>query len=76
MQVAQQLYEGVNLKGIGARGLITYIRTDSVRISSQARAMAGDFIREKYGPEYSANNYYSNSRKTQPPSNNLWMPVR
>ena len=65
MQVAQQLYEGVNLKGIGARGLITYIRTDSVRISSQARAMAGDFIREKYGPEYSANNYYSNSRKTQ-----------
>ena len=65
MQVAQQLYEGVNLKGIGARGLITYIRTDSVRISSQARAMAGDFIREKYGPEYSANNYYSNIRKTQ-----------
>lgn len=65
MQVAQQLYEGVNLKGIGARGLITYIRTDSVRISSQAKAMAGDFIKEKYGPEYSANNYYSNSKKTQ-----------
>ena len=37
MQVAQQLYEGVNLKGIGARGLVTYIRTDSVRVSHTAR---------------------------------------
>ena len=64
MQIAQQLYEGVSLKGIGARGLITYIRTDSVRISSQAKAMAGEFIREKYGEEYSANNYYSNRNKT------------
>ncbi len=64
MQIAQQLYEGVNLKGIGARGLITYIRTDSVRISSQARAMAGSFIKEKYGENYSANNYYSKSSKT------------
>ncbi len=39
MQIAQQLYEGVSLKGIGARGLITYIRTDSVRVSDQAKAV-------------------------------------
>ena len=64
MQIAQQLYEGVSLKGIGERGLITYIRTDSVRISSQAKAMAGSFIREKYGEEYTANNYFSNKNKS------------
>ena len=63
MQIAQQLYEGVNLKGIGARGLITYIRTDSVRVSDQARGMAKGFIREKYGEEYTASNYYANRNK-------------
>lgn len=63
MQVAQQLYEGVNLKGIGARGLITYLRTDSVRISPQARAMANAYIKEKYGEEYAGNNYFSNKNK-------------
>ena len=63
MQIAQQLYEGVTLKGIGARGLITYIRTDSVRVSDQARGMARGFIREKYGDEYTANNRYSNRNK-------------
>ncbi len=63
MQIAQQLYEGVTLKGIGARGLITYIRTDSVRVSDQARGMARGFIREKYGDEYTANNHYSNRNK-------------
>ena len=63
MQIAQQLYEGVTLKGIGARGLITYIRTDSVRVSDQARGMARGFIREKYGEEYTANNHYANRNK-------------
>ena len=63
MQIAQQLYEGVTLKGIGARGLITYIRTDSVRVSDQARGMAKGFIGEKYGEEYTANNFYSNRNK-------------
>ena len=63
MQIAQQLYEGVTLKGIGARGLITYIRTDSVRVSDQARGMAKGFIREKYGDEYTANNYFANRNK-------------
>ena len=64
MQIAQQLYEGVSLKGIGERGLITYIRTDSVRISEQAKAMAGSFIREKYGEAYAANNYFANKNKS------------
>ena len=63
MQIAQQLYEGVSLKGIGARGLITYIRTDSVRVSDQARGMAKGFIREKYGEEYTASNFYANRNK-------------
>ncbi|MBQ9272638.1 MAG: type I DNA topoisomerase, partial [Mogibacterium sp.] len=63
MQVAQQLYEGVNLKGIGPRGLVTYIRTDSVRVSSQAVAAAASFIKEKYGEEYAGNNYFSNKNK-------------
>lgn len=64
MQIAQQLYEGVSLKGIGERGLITYIRTDSVRISEQAKAMAGSFILEKYGEAYTANNYFANKNKS------------
>lgn len=63
MQVAQQLYEGISLKGIGARGLITYIRTDSVRVSDQAKEMAAGFITEKYGKEYSANNIFTNRNK-------------
>ena len=63
MQIAQQLYEGVNLKGIGARGLVTYIRTDSVRVSSQAVAAASSFIKEKYGENYVGNNYFSNKNK-------------
>ena len=64
MQIAQQLYEGGSLKGIGERGLITYIRTDSVRISEQAKAMAGSFILEKYGEAYTANNYFANKNKS------------
>jgi len=63
MQVAQQLYEGVNLKGIGARGLVTYIRTDSVRVSEQAVAAASAYIRDKFGEEYVGNNYFSNKNK-------------
>ncbi|MBQ6389263.1 MAG: type I DNA topoisomerase [Mogibacterium sp.] len=63
MQIAQQLYEGVTLKGIGARGLITYLRTDSVRISPQAKAMAAEYIKEKFGENYSGNNYFSNKNK-------------
>ena len=63
MRIAQQLYEGVNLKGIGARGLVTYIRTDSVRVSSQAVAAAASFIKDKYGESYVGNNYFTNKNK-------------
>ncbi len=63
MQVAQQLYEGVNLKGIGPRGLVTYIRTDSVRVSSQAVAAASSYIRDTYGAEYVGNNVFTNKNK-------------
>ena len=52
MQVAQQLYEGVNVKGSGTVGLITYLRTDSIRISDEAKALAKEFITEKYGSSY------------------------
>ncbi len=63
MQIAQQLYEGISLKGIGARGLITYLRTDSVRVSDQARASASSFIKETYGEEYAGNNLFTNKNK-------------
>ena len=52
MRVAQQLYEGVDVKGIGTVGLITYLRTDSVRISDEAKAAAASFISENYGDDY------------------------
>lgn len=51
MMVAQQLYEGINL-GRGAVGLITYMRTDSTRISSGAKAAAANYIKENYGASY------------------------
>ncbi|MBR2673890.1 MAG: type I DNA topoisomerase [Mogibacterium sp.] len=63
MQIAQQLYEGISLKGIGARGLITYLRTDSVRISEQARASASSYIKENFGEEYAGNNIFANKNK-------------
>ena len=63
MQVAQQLYEGISIKGVGARGLITYLRTDSVRISDQAKAAANAYIKEKYGASYTANNVFANKNK-------------
>ena len=52
MRVAQQLYEGVDLAQGGATGLITYMRTDSLRISEEARAAAAKFITEKFGEKY------------------------
>ena len=52
MQIVQQLYEGIDIEGEGAQGLVTYIRTDSVRISDDAMAALRSFIPEKYGPEY------------------------
>ncbi|MBR4812702.1 MAG: type I DNA topoisomerase [Lachnospiraceae bacterium] len=52
MRVAQQLYEGVEVKGHGSIGLITYLRTDSTRVSEEAAKMASDYIRAKYGEEF------------------------
>lgn len=52
MMVAQQLYEGIDLKKQGTVGLITYMRTDSTRISDQAKSEAKNYIIDKYGNEY------------------------
>lgn len=52
MKVAQELYEGIDIEGLGAVGLITYMRTDSLRISDEAIAEAGAFIKETYGDRY------------------------
>ncbi len=52
MKIAQQLYEGVDVAGFGTTGLITYMRTDSLRISEEARAAANSYITEKYGKNY------------------------
>lgn len=63
MMIAQQLYEGVEIKGQGTVGLVTYIRTDSVRISQEAKAAAHQYIETNFGKEYTANNIYTNKKK-------------
>ena len=54
MRLAQQLYEGVEIKGSGTVGLITYLRTDSTRVSDEAQAAAHDYIKVNYGSDYAA----------------------
>ena len=54
MRLAQQLYEGVEIKGEGTVGLITYLRTDSTRVSEEAERMAKDYIGAHYGAKYAA----------------------
>ncbi|MDO4298674.1 MAG: type I DNA topoisomerase [Lachnospiraceae bacterium] len=54
MRIAQQLYEGVDLKGSGTVGLITYLRTDSTRISEEADRAAAEYIESQYGNQYLA----------------------
>ena len=49
MRIAQQLYEGVDIKGRGTIGLITYLRTDSTRVSETAEVQVKEFIESKYG---------------------------
>jgi DNA topoisomerase-1 len=67
MMVAQSLYEGVDVPGAGLVGLITYMRTDSVRVASEAVAAARDHIREAYGEKYlpPAPNAYRNRKSAQ-----------
>ena len=52
MRIAQQLYEGVDIKGYGSIGLISYLRTDSVRISDEAKASAAEYIEKQFGKNY------------------------
>ena len=52
MSIAQQLYEGVDISGEGTVGLITYMRTDSLRLSEEAIAAARGFIARRYGQDY------------------------
>ena len=52
MAIAQQLYEGVDVEGEGTLGLITYMRTDSLRLSNEAMSAAADFIKNRYGTPY------------------------
>ncbi len=54
MRLAQQLYEGVDIKGNGTVGIITYLRTDSTRVSEEAEAAAKTFVTEKFGAQYAA----------------------
>lgn len=65
MRIAQQLYEGVSVKGEGTVGLITYLRTDSVRISEEADAQAGAYITEAYGERYAATQHTAKSGGTK-----------
>ena len=52
MMLAQQLYEGIEIKGNGTVGLVSYIRTDSVRISDEAYENASEYIKENLGETY------------------------
>ncbi len=65
MSVAQGLYEGVKIPEKGTVGLITYMRTDSTRISEEARAAAKQHIVEVYGEEYYENRYYKTNKEAQ-----------
>ena len=63
MRLAQQLYEGVDIKGEGTVGLITYLRTDSTRVSDEAAHRAADYITKTYGEQYAVE--VVNTKKTE-----------
>jgi len=63
MMVAQQLYEGVEIKGRGIVGLVSYIRTDSVRVSEEAAQSAKEYILNEFGSEYYGGEIYNNKKK-------------
>lgn len=67
MRIAQELYEGINIGAEGSVGLVTYIRTDSVRVSSDAQAEARAFIMEAFKPGYYPNkpNVYKSRKSAQ-----------
>lgn len=63
MLIAQQLYEGIEIKGHGTVGLVTYIRTDSVRISDEAQQAVTEYIKNSYSAAYLGNNVFVNKKK-------------
>jgi len=63
MLIAQQLYEGVEVKGHGTIGLVSYIRTDSVRINEEAHVAAVQYIRSNYSDAYVGNHVFTNKKK-------------
>lgn len=63
MQIAQQLYEGVDIRGMGTIGLVSYIRTDSVRVSEEARSAAREFIETNFSEEYYGGTIYNRNKK-------------
>lgn len=67
MRIAQQLYEGIDIKGKGTIGLITYLRTDSIRVSKEAHSEAIKYISEEFGMEYANNENikYKNKKNMQ-----------
>ena len=65
MTVAQSLYEGVKIEGYGNTGLITYMRTDSTRISDEARTAAKEYITENYGEVFYENRFYKTKSEAQ-----------
>ena len=65
MSIAQMLYEGIKIDTRGTVGLITYMRTDSTRISEEARKAAKEYIVSTYGEEYYENRYYKTSKDSQ-----------
>ena len=64
MAIAQQLYEGVDVAGEGTLGLITYMRTDSLRLSDEAMAAAANFIKNRYGKDYYYGKFHVFKTKT------------
>ena len=64
MMVAQQLYEGINIKGEGSVGLVTYIRTDSFRLSDEAMTSVKDYILSNFDEKYYSNRTYTKSKKS------------
>ena len=80
MAIAQQLYEGVDIQGEGTVGLITYMRTDSLRLSEEALADAKTFIEARYGKEYAQTHRFKAKANAQDaheairPSNVNWTP--
>lgn len=65
MRLAQQLYEGVDIKGTGTIGLITYLRTDSTRVSDEADLKTKEFINKTYGEEYVSTLEYKKASNTK-----------